>query len=156
MTEPLAPGAVLQRLKQAAGVEKDADLAVRIGVRPNVVANWRSRGRVPPAAVLKAAQRLGVSVEEVTNRQPDPMVRDHGGGYQAETDGPRPPQPVRAPPPGLDPAAGDPRLAAVLAWWTHYWMHHDPEERAWALVQFRRAIPEAGEWMRRWIEDLER
>jgi transcriptional regulator with XRE-family HTH domain len=35
------------RLKAAAGVELDRDLAVRLGVDPSAISAWRKRGRVP-------------------------------------------------------------------------------------------------------------
>ena len=143
MTDYITPRDVLDRLKQVAGVSKDVDLAERIGVKPNVVANWRARGHVPPGAVLSAATKLGVRVEVITGRLPDDSCVRDGPAWDAPT----------IAPPEQSQSAEDPRLDAVLAWWAHYWETHDADERTWALVQLRRAIPEAGEWIRRYLRE---
>lgn len=54
---------VFDRLKEAAGVTSDQDLAIRLGLSKQSIADARSRKTVPPAWIPKAAKIFHVSTD---------------------------------------------------------------------------------------------
>ncbi len=132
--------AVLARLRQALGCASDAELSRVLGVRPGAVANWRNRGAVPASQLVAIATKHDLDLGWVTTGQAGEVREDQPPLFVTRTDH----------------GQADPRLAAVLRWWREWWDTHDEEDRAWALVQLRRAIPEAGEFVRRALGDQDR
>ena len=51
------------RLVEALGVDKDAEIAERLGVPPGTVSSWRSRGALPQRRILALSKVAGVSAE---------------------------------------------------------------------------------------------
>lgn len=54
---------VLDRLKEAAGVSSDQDLAVKLNLSKQSIADARTRKTVPPAWIPRTAQLFGVSTD---------------------------------------------------------------------------------------------
>lgn len=143
-----AADAVVDRLRQVYEVGSDADLARHLDVGTSTISNWRSRGTVPYPHCVEVARRTGTAL--------DWLVLGLGPRQAQAREDPAPylvaGVPVALPLPGPAPnghSEPDPRLAAVLAWWQHWWVSASEADRTWAIVQLRRAFPEAAEWLRR-------
>lgn len=141
-------------------VETHAELARELKLSDrSVVSNWKRRGTVPLSECLQLARRYGVTLDWLLTgegamyrraapssvRDSDSAGEDAIGLWLAQDEGPfdglfGPPEQPQPP---------DRRLAAVLDWWRAWWATASEEDRVWALVQLRRNIPEAGEWLRR-------
>jgi hypothetical protein len=52
---------ILDRIKRARSVDSDVDLARLLGVRQNVVANWRSRGTLDYGLVVESCRDLDLN-----------------------------------------------------------------------------------------------
>lgn len=134
---PSAADAVVLRLREVYGCASDSALARRLRVGTSTINNWRARGSVPAKYLTDAALTAGVSLAWLTGadlrsgEEPAPYTVTSGGTAAPAADAP------------------DPRLAAVLEWWAHWWAGASEDDKVWALVQMRRAFPEAAEWLRR-------
>ena len=143
----------------ALGVEGDRDLSRKLGQSPSAAGNWRARGTVPYSHCVSVALELGLSLDWLllgrglpTYAPRDPPARPTPPAQVAEPAPREPPAPTGAGrglyftrDAGANRAPADARLAAILRWWTSWWQTADEDERSWALVQLRRAIPESAE-----------
>lgn len=146
---PLA-GDVLDRLARVLEVAGDRELSRALGQSPSAAGNWRSRGSVPYSHCVSVALERGVSLDWLlTGRERAPQTREIAPLRYASLAPPvAPPDAPREPP-----RDDDPRLAAVIAWWRDWWARAPEEDRTWALVQLRRAIPESAEAVRQAIDE---
>jgi len=132
-------------MREALGVRTDAELARALGLRESAPGNWRARDSVPYRQCVEIATDRGVQLDWLVLGRGPPkpgadQVEDAQGGYGQRG------------PPG---EAEDARLSAVCGWWRDWWTTASEEERTWAMVQLRRAIPEAAEPIRRAIEEAQ-
>ena len=162
--QPAAPtaGDVLDRLQMALGVESDRELSRRLGQSPSAAGNWRDRGSVPYSHCVSVALELGLSLDWLLLGRGLPTYPSVAPlpSPRVEEPQPRAIEPravsterayfVRAGPPT---GPTDRRLDAILRWWRTWWGSADEEERTWALVQLRRAIPESAEPIRRLTQE---
>ena len=58
----LGPEPILARLKERLGARNDAELADRLGVRPQLLSTWRKRKTIPWAACAKLAIETGIDL----------------------------------------------------------------------------------------------
>ncbi len=118
---------VLQRLKLLHGVSTDTELAQAIGQHKTTLHSWRRRGVIPYEHCVSAAQRYGASLDWIVlGRERDTAA-------------------APAPAEGAQGVSSD--LAPVLAFVRRWDAERDPVERAWLLVQFKRAVPELAEFI---------
>ena len=73
-----SPEALLKRLLEAAQADSRADLARRLGIRPHSVYPAVKRGKIPPAWLLKIAERFNISVDWLLTGQGDMELRGPG------------------------------------------------------------------------------
>ena len=144
---PHSADAVVERMRDVMGVANDAQLGRALGLRESAPGNWRARNSVPYRQCVEIAADRGVSLDWLLLGR---GARGYGIGEAPAPEYLRPaplPEPRAASPP-----TGDRRLDAILAWWRAWWAAADDDERTWALVQLRRAIPECAEPIRRAVE----
>jgi len=143
---PQSAESVVRRMRQSLGAGTDAELARALGLRESAPGNWRARDSVPYRQCAEIATGRGVSLDWLLlGRGPPRPGADQIGDAQASYG-------QRAPPVHPD----DVRLGAICDWWRDWWATASEEERTWALVQLRRAIPESAEPVRRLIEGQRR
>jgi hypothetical protein len=124
---------VIARLREALGVRSDREIGPLLGRSESVAGNWGLRGSVPREIIERVA--------EITERPVSWILYGNAVGEPA---------------PRYQAGAADPRLDAICDWWRDWWMNASEEERTWALVQLRRAIPESAEPIMRRIANARR
>ena len=130
---------VVARLREALGVTRDVDVGPALGRQESAAGNWVWRGSVPREACEMAAQISGRSLAWiVTGRETADDAAPDDSSTAGDADS--------------VPSVEDPRLDAITSWWVDWWASASEEERTWALVQLRRAIPECAEPIRRRID----
>lgn len=67
--------AVLSRMKQLFGVEKDSELARALEISPQTLSSWRQRSAVPYALCVECAKSQGASLDWLLHGEGD-MMRD--------------------------------------------------------------------------------
>lgn len=138
---PTAADPIVDRLREVYGVASDADLARRLATGSSTVNNWRVRGSVPYAQVVDAARETGTSLDWLLLGL---GPRERGAAEDPAGYAVPPAEPTPGPSGG-----GDARLACLMEWWAHWWAGASEDDKVWAMVQMRRAFPEAAEWLRR-------
>lgn len=93
MSASLNVGEVLDRVKQVAGVQTDADLARFFGKFKTAASNWRSRGTVPLNEIVELAETHNVSLDWILTGRGGKEVM--GAGELATTEAA--PEPYAAP-----------------------------------------------------------
>ena len=59
---------IIKRMRDAYGVDRDYELADKLGVKPGTVSGWKiRRGGVPPEHIEQTARDTGVDVETLTD-----------------------------------------------------------------------------------------
>ena len=115
-------GPVINRMRQAAGVDTDIALGALFGLGTSAVSGWRQRNKVPYEECVILAQRKSVSV--------DWLLFGIGALHIAEGAA----------------AAGeedsDPRLQRMLSFFRTWMATHEEDSKAWLEMQLARAIPE--------------
>jgi hypothetical protein len=125
---------IIQRMRQVYAVKRDTELALALGLSKAAPSNWRQRNSPPYDLCVDIASKKGVSLDWLIFG-----VGDMRLGARA--------------PVSLDPAvdevplessAAAERLSQFVYWW-HINRTHD--EMVWLEQQFKRAVPEYGEWL---------
>jgi hypothetical protein len=125
---------IIQRMRQVYGAKNDSALAAELNLAVSAASNWRNRNSPPIAICVDIAAKKGVSLDWLifgigemrVDVKSDPP-REHG---QATT------------PPSQSPAAE--RLSQFVNWWA---VNRSQDEMTWLEQQFKRAVPEYGEWL---------
>ena len=126
----------VDRLLEALGITRDAELVEILGSRPQTVSSWRSRARVPMDAYITVAERSGCTLDWlVTGR--GAKLRSDAPAYPIPAAGPYPHVAEPRPPPIPQSADTDERLDALLDWLRVLWADATEEERAWLVVELR-------------------
>ena len=68
-------GAVIDRMKEAAGVRTNDELAGLLGLRSGAVSNWRTRNSIPLDQLVEYAAQRGVSLDWLILGQGDRTLR---------------------------------------------------------------------------------
>lgn len=147
---PESGAAIVERMIDLLGVKNQSALADALGVSSDVVAKWKKRGTRPYTECLHLARSRGASLEWLLTGEGEKLKQPNG-------DAPKD-SPSESSRHGVyDSRHGyeeeDVRLAAVISWWRSWWAGADEDERSWAMVQLRRAIPESDAWIRRWLAE---
>jgi hypothetical protein len=118
----LQAGPVINRMRQAAGVDTDIALGKLFGYQTSAVSGWRQRNKVPYEECVILAQRMNVSVDWLL----------FGVGARDLSEG--------AASAGDDDA--DPRLQRLLGFFRSWMATHGEDAKAWLEMQIARAVPE--------------
>lgn len=118
----LQAGPVINRMRQAVGVDTDIALGAVFGLRTAAVSGWRSRNKVPYEECVILAQRKNISMDWLLFGIGSPDLAR--GAAAGDDDG------------------GDPRLQRLLGFFRTWMGTHGEDSKAWLEMQLARAIPE--------------
>lgn len=125
---------IIQRMRQVYGAKNDSALANELNLAVSAPSNWRQRNSPPFGICAEIAAKKGVSLDWLIFG-----IGDMRLGVRATT--PRKQGRAEAPP-VESPAAN--RLSQFVYWWA---VNRTQDEMIWLEQQFKRAIPEYGEWL---------
>lgn len=125
---------IIQRMRQVYGVKNDSALAAVLHLAPSAASNWRSRNSPPFAICADIAVEKGVSLDWLIFGIGDMRL---GARVDAPRDATRATSPT-----DTSPAAE--RLSQFVYWWQ---LNRTQDEMIWLEQQFKRAVPEYGEWL---------
>jgi hypothetical protein len=120
---------IIERMRQVYAVKYDSELALALGLT-----NWRQRNSAPADVCVDIARKKGISLDWLIFGVGD-MRLGAREGVSADTgreDTPR----------GSSPEAE--RLSRFVYWWH---VNRTDAEMTWLEQQFKRAVPEYGEWL---------
>ena len=125
---------IIQRMRQVYGAKNDSALAAALNLAVSAPSNWRNRNSPPFAICVEMAAEKGVSLDWLIFGIGDMRL---GGRAEAPYDpGHARSQPAESP-------AAD-RLSQFVYWWQ---VSRTQDEMIWLEQQFKRAVPEYGEWL---------
>jgi transcriptional regulator with XRE-family HTH domain len=126
--------AIILRMRQVFGVAYETELAAALGLSKAAASNWRQRNSPPYEICVEIARKNGVSLDWLIFG-----VGDMHLGGRAEA-----PQDLEhaESPPAHSPAAE--RVSQFVYWWH---VNRTQDEMTWLEQQFKRAVPEYGEWL---------
>jgi hypothetical protein len=123
---------IIDRLRQVHGAKNEAQLVQLLGLGKSAVSNWRFRNHVPADICFEIARDQGISMDWlVFGVGAMRRVTGEAGHVQFTPTMPAP-----------SPAAE--RIAQFVGWWH---MNRSRDEMAWLEIQFKRTLPEYGEWL---------
>ena len=125
---------IIQRMRQVYGAKNDSALAAALNLAVSAPSNWRQRNSPPFGICAGIAMEKGVSLDWLIFGIGDMWL---GRRTQAPHD-PAPTETRRAGSPAAD------RLSQFVYWWH---VSRSQDEMIWLEQQFKRAIPEYGEWL---------
>jgi len=125
---------IIERMRLAHGVKNDTQLAQALGLAKSAPSNWRFRNSVPVDMCFETACNKGVSMDWLIFGVGDMRLGVRG----ADPAGSDPDSAQPAPGPAVE------RLAQFMYWWH---VNRSPDDMAWLETQFRRGVPEYGEWL---------
>lgn len=115
-------GPVINRMREAAGVDTDIALGAEFGYRTSAVSGWRQRNKVPYEECVILAQRKSVSVDWLLFGVGSPDLAEAAAAT------------------GDD--GSDPRLQRLVGFFRSWMATHGEDSKAWLEMQIARAIPE--------------
>lgn len=125
---------IIQRMRQVYGAKNDSALAVALNLAVSAPSNWRNRNSPPFGICADIAAEKGISLDWLIFGIGDMRL---GGRSDAPQDSAYAgTQPVESP-------AAD-RLSQFVYWW---YLNRSQDEMIWLEQQFKRAVPEYGEWL---------
>jgi hypothetical protein len=124
----LDANAIIDRLRQVYGVTTDTALSQELGLGTSAPNNWRTRNAPPYAICAQVAADREVSLDWLIFGLGD-MARCANCPHAAEV------------PTGSEPAR---RIVRFVENWD---ASRQIDETVWLEQQFRRAVPEYGEWL---------
>jgi|SRR5690348_1054934 len=129
---PIDADAVIDRMREVAGVATDIALCAKLELGTSAVSTWRRRNSVPYAECVILALRHGVSLDWLLLG----LGTRHAGSIMqnAVTE------------PGAQPYA-DPRVARIVGFVRAWQASHDSDDVAWLERTLARAVPEYAEWL---------
>lgn len=114
---------VIDRMKEALGVDKDAELASVLKRGRNYVYTLRQRNTIPYEDCTDVALKTGASLDWlILGALPAAAVEPSSSA-------------------GLDP-----RIARLVSFFTKWQQTHVPDEIAWLEQHIRRTVPEYADW----------
>jgi len=125
---------IIQRMRQVYDVKYDTELALVLGLSKAAPSNWRQRNSPPYEICVDIAQKKGVSLDWLIFGVGEMRLGARGRvAIRPVNEAPSP-----APSPGAE------RLSQFVYWWQ---VNRTPDEMIWLELQFKRAVPEYGEWL---------
>lgn len=125
---------IIQRMRQAYAVKRDTELALALGLSKAAPSNWRQRNSPPFDLCVEIASKKGISL--------DWLIFGVGDMRLGARDGHSPdPQSEAAPP---DRRSAAERISQFVFSWH---VNRAQDEMVWLEQQFKRAVPEYGEWL---------
>jgi hypothetical protein len=125
---------IIQRMRQVYGAKNDSALANELNLAVSAPSNWRQRNSPPFGICAEIAAEKGVSLDWLIFG-----IGDMRLGVRTAT----PRKQGRADVQPLESPAAD-RLSQFVYWWA---VNRSPDEMIWLEQQFKRAVPEYGEWL---------
>lgn len=125
---------IIRRMRQVYDVKHDTELALALGLSKAAPSNWRQRNSPPYEVCVDIARNKGISLDWLIFGVGDMRLGVRG---TEPTD-----------PPMVD-VANDPspraeRISQFVYWWH---LNRTQDEMVWLETQFKRAVPEYGEWL---------
>lgn len=68
---------VIERMFKAGGMRNYSEIARRLGVSPQAISNYKRRGEISPAVILKFAKTFGVSVDWLLTGEGEVYQKEH-------------------------------------------------------------------------------
>jgi len=131
---PLDADAIIERMRRVFGVKYETELAAALGLSKAAPSNWRQRNSPPYEICVEIARDKGVSLDWLIFG-----VGEMSLGARAETSRGR----ERGKAPSVASPAAE-RVAQFVYWWH---VNRTQDEMVWLEQQFKRAVPEYGEWL---------
>jgi hypothetical protein len=125
---------IIRRMRQVYGVKTDTALANELNLAISAPSNWRQRNSPPYAICVDIALKKGISLDWLILGIGD-MQSSNAAGVSTEAE-------HLNSQPGPDPVAE--RLSQFVNWWS---VSRTRDEMIWLEQQFKRAVPEYGEWL---------
>lgn len=125
---------IIQRMRQVYGAKNDSALATALNLAVSAPSNWRQRNSPPFAICADMAAEKGVSLDWLIFG-----IGDMRLGGRAEA--PRDPGHTES---QLAESPAAERLSQFVYWW---YVNRTQDEMIWLEQQFKRAVPEYGEWL---------
>lgn len=125
---------IIRRMRQVYGVKTDSALATELNLGISAPSNWRQRNSPPYAICVEIALKKGISL--------DWLIFGIGDMRLGTTTTPPAETALVHEPSTLRPAAD--RLSQFVYWW---YVNRTQDEMIWLEQQFKRAVPEYGEWL---------
>jgi DNA-binding transcriptional regulator YiaG len=125
---------IIRRMRQVYDVKHDTELALVLGLSKAAPSNWRQRNSPPYEICVEIAGKKGVSLDWLI----------FGVGNMRL--GVREAMPAQSPhqdAPGISSPRAE-RLSQFVYWWH---VNRTQDEMVWLETQFKRAVPEYGEWL---------
>jgi transcriptional regulator with XRE-family HTH domain len=126
--------AIILRMRQVFGVTYETELAAALGLSKAAPSNWRQRNSPPYEICTDIAREKGVSLDWLIFGIGDMRL---GGRAEAPQD----PEHLESLP-AHSPAAE--RVSQFVYWWH---VNRTQDEMIWLEQQFKRAVPEYGDWL---------
>lgn len=125
---------IIRRMRQVYAVRYDTDLSAELGLSRAAPSNWRHRNSPPVDICAEIAAKKGVSLDWLIFGIGDMRLGARAGmrldsDHQGTTSEPSP--------------AAD-RISQFVYWW---YVNRSQDEVVWLEQQFKRAVPEYGEWL---------
>lgn len=125
---------IIRRMRQVYGVKTDTALAAELNLAISAPSNWRQRNSPPYAICVDIAVKKGVSLDwlilGVGDMRPSGAVGTFASAEHATS--PSAPSPTAE------------RLSQFVYWWA---VSRTQDEMIWLEQQFKRAVPEYGDWL---------
>jgi hypothetical protein len=125
---------IIRRMRQVYGVKTDTALATELNLAISAPSNWRQRNSPPYAICVDIALKKGISLDwlilGIGDMQSGAAVGTPPDAERTET------QPI--------PSPAAERLSQFVYWWS---VSRTQDEMVWLEQQFKRAVPEYGDWL---------
>src|SRR5581483_11045413 len=125
---------IIHRMRLVSGAKNDSALAAELNLAVSAPSNWRQRNSPPYGICADIAAKKGVSLDWLIFG-----IGDMRLGVRSEAPRQQEHEEVH---PNQSPAAE--RLSQFVYWWA---INRTQDEMIWLEQQFKRAVPEYGEWM---------
>jgi hypothetical protein len=125
---------IIRRMRQVFSAKNDSELADALGFSVSAPSNWRQRNSPPFAICAEIACENGVSLDWLIFG-----IGEMPLGARGDTLGP---EDEKGGPHAEDHAAQ--RVSRFVNWW---YLNRTRDEMIWLEQQFKRAVPEYGEWL---------
>ena len=125
---------IIQRMRQVYGAKNDSALAAELNLAVSAPSNWRQRNSPPFAICADIAAKKGISLDWLIFGIGEMRLGAWSGT----------PREQRRAETQLSPSPAAERLSQFVYWWA---VNRIPDEMIWLEQQFKRAVPEYGEWL---------
>jgi hypothetical protein len=131
--QPIDLDELIQRMRLVHGSKNDTELTAALGISRSATSNWRNRNSPPYEICVDIARKKGVSLD---------WLIFGIGNMRIGTQGAAPSNPSHVDI-ANDPSSRVERISQFVYWW---YVNRTQDEMVWLETQFKRAVPEYGEW----------